>query len=206
LNTKAHWERIYETRTPDQVSWYQECPAISLDLIRRTGISTTGRIIDVGGGASTLVDKLLDEGYLDVTVLDISGAALQAARRRLGARAASVAWLEADILQESLSLEAYDVWHDRAVFHFLTRREDRQMYVHAVKRALRREGYLIIATFAQEGPTHCSGLEVARYSPVELHDEFGEDFELVNSLPENHHTPSGAEQKFVYCYCRRKRG
>lgn len=203
-STKTHWDRIYTTKSPDQVSWYQEHPGISMDLIRRTGVSKTSRVIDVGGGASSLVDELLDEGYQDVSVLDISGAALLVASQRLGARAADVAWLETDILQASLSREAYDIWHDRAVFHFLTRSEDRWEYVQAVKRALRIGGHLIVATFAEDGPTHCSGLEVARYSPAGLRSEFGEEFELVTSLPETHLTPADIKQKFLYCYCRRK--
>ena len=202
-NTKAHWEHIYERKTPSQVSWYQPHPQLSLQLIQRTNVPRTGQIIDVGGGASTLVDHLLADGFRRITVLDISATALQIARQRLGPRAAEVTWLEADITQIELAHHFYDVWHDRAVFHFLTRAEDRQRYVEAVQQAVCPGGHVIIATFALDGPPNCSGLDIARYSPDSLHDEFGSSFELVDSTSEAHQTPFGTEQKFIYCYCRK---
>lgn len=202
MNTKTHWEHIYETKAPTQVSWYQEHAQYSLQYIRNAGIKKTDRIIDVGGGASTLVDDLIAAGFQHITVLDVSATALQLARQRLGTRAADVNWIEADITQADLPEQAYDLWHDRAVFHFLTQPADRQRYIDAVRRAVRVNGHVIVATFAPDGPDRCSGLEVVRYNPESLHSEFGNDFDLVDSSKENHHTPFGTEQKFIYCYCR----
>lgn len=204
MSMKTHWEHIYETKAPTQVSWYQEHAQYSLQFIQNTGVQKTGHIIDIGGGASTLVDDLLAAGFQQISVLDVSGTALQLTRQRLGARAADVNWIEADITQANLPQQAYDIWHDRAVFHFLTQAVDRQRYVEAVQRSVRKGGHVIVATFASDGPDHCSGLEVMRYSPESLHDEFGKGFELVDSMHETHHTPFGAEQKFIYCYCRKE--
>ena len=203
MNTKPHWENIYERKAPTQVSWYQEHARFSLQFIQKSQISKAAQIIDIGGGASTLVDDLLAAGFQNISVLDVSKHALQLARQRLGTRADTVHWIEADITQVELPEEAYDVWHDRAVFHFLTQPADRQRYVQAVRRAVRTGGHVIVATFAPDGPDHCSGLEVVRYSPETLHDEFGVGFELKDSSRETHHTPFGTEQKFVYCYCRK---
>ena len=203
MQVKSHWEHVYETKSVDAVSWFQPHAEQSLRLIRQTGLAPTASIIDVGGGASTLVDDLLDDGFRHVTVLDVSGAALAAARARLGERAASVTWLEADITQVALPRNAYDLWHDRAVFHFLTSDRDRQAYVAAVQRAVKPGGYVIVATFAEDGPLQCSGLPVVRYSPSALHAEFGATFSLERHEREEHHTPSGSVQKFIYCYCRK---
>ena len=203
MQVKSHWEHVYETKSVDAVSWFQPHAEQSLRLIRQTGLAQTASIIDVGGGASTLVDDLLDDGFRRVTVLDVSGAALAAARARLGERAASVTWLEADITQVALPRNAYDLWHDRAVFHFLTSDRDRQAYVAAVQRAVKPGGYVIVATFAEDGPLQCSGLPVVRYSPSALHAEFGATFNLERHEREEHHTPSGSVQKFIYCYCRK---
>jgi SAM-dependent methyltransferase len=202
MNAKTHWEHIYETKAPTQVSWYQEHAQFSLQYIRNTGIQKTDAIIDVGGGASTLVDDLLANGYQNISVLDVSAAALQLARQRLGARAVDVNWIEADITQADLPEHAYTLWHDRAVFLFLTQPTDRQRYVDSVRRAVRVGGHIILATFATDGPERCSGLEVVRYSPESLYHEFGGDFEMVDSTREIHPTPFGTEQKFIYCYCR----
>jgi len=203
MNAKIHWQHIYETKVPTQVSWYQEHAQFSLQFIQKTGIQRTGHIIDVGGGASTLVDDLVTAGFQHITVLDISATALQLARERLGARAVDVNWIEADITRADLPHQAYDVWHDRAVFHFLTQPSDRQRYINTVRHAVRTGGHVILATFAPDGPDRCSGLDVVRYSPESLHGEFGESFELVESSRETHRTPFGTEQKFVYCYCRK---
>ena len=203
MENKTHWEHIYQTKPVTQVSWYQLHPQLSLQYIQNTGIGKTAQIIDVGGGASTLVDHLLDDGFPHITVLDISATALQVAQQRLGARADSVTWLEADITQASLPNFEYDVWHDRAVFHFLTQPKDRQRYVDAVRKSVRPGGHVIVATFATDGPHHCSGLEVTRYDSQSLHNEFGTDFELLDSTREEHHTPFGTDQKFIYCYCRK---
>ena len=202
MNPKTHWEHIYETKAPTQVSWYQEHARFSLECIRKTGIQKTDAIIDVGGGSSTLVDDLVAEGYQHISILDVSAAALQLARQRLGTHAVDVNWIEADITQADLPEQAYDLWHDRAVFHFLTQATDRQRYIDTVRHAVRVGGHIILATFAPDGPERCSGLDVVRYSPESLHKEFGGNFELVDSTRETHHTPFGTEQKFIYCYCR----
>jgi 2-polyprenyl-3-methyl-5-hydroxy-6-metoxy-1,4-benzoquinol methylase len=203
MNTKTHWEHIYETKAPTHVSWFQEHAQYSMQYIHNTGIEKTSEIIDVGGGASTLVDDLIQDGYQNLTVLDLSGTALQVARQRLGSRAVVVNWLEADITQADLPHDAYDVWHDRAVFHFLTQANDRRHYIDIVRHSVRKGGHVIVATFAPDGPERCSGLQVMRYSPESLHGEFGDGFEIVDSTHETHHTPFGTEQKFIYCYCRK---
>lgn len=200
---KAHWEKVYTTKADTEVSWFQQHAALSLKLIRDAGIPTSASIIDVGGGAATLVDDLLALGYAKLTVLDLSAAALARARARLGARASEVTWLEANILDVALPSQGYDVWHDRAVFHFLTSDGERQRYVQQVLHAVKPGGLVIVATFAEDGPEKCSGLPVMRYSAGELHGQFGAPFELLGHEKETHHTPGGAEQKFVYCFCRK---
>ena len=202
MDPRAHWQKVYETRKPTEVSWYQPAARVSSSLIRRVAPDRSAAIIDVGGGASTLVDGLLADGYGSITVLDVSSAALAQASERLGGDAARVTWLEANVLDAALPASAYDVWHDRAVFHFLTEAADRERYVKQVRRSVRPGGYVMVATFASDGPTKCSGLEVARYAPEELHGEFGSDFQLVESAREEHHTPTGAVQPFIYCLCR----
>ena len=204
MQNKSHWEKIYGTKDATQVSWFQQHPELSVQFIKETRVDKTGQIIDVGGGASTLVDDLLANGYENVTVLDISMAALQVAKQRLGSLASRVKWLEADITQVTLPYRFYDVWHDRAVFHFLTHAEDRARYVKAVQHSVKTGGHVIVATFGLEGPLRCSGLEVVRYSADSLHEEFGDDFELVDTTNELHQTPFGTEQKFIYCYCRKE--
>jgi len=199
---KEHWERVYQTKGPEQVSWFQPEARLSRDLIGRMEPDRAARIIDVGAGASVLVDGLLADGYQRVTVVDISEAALQVARARLGAQAKAVTWLAADLLTAKLPAEGFDVWHDRAVFHFLTSAEERAQYVDQVRRAVRPGGLVLVATFAEDGPPRCSGLDVARYSATSLHGEFGRDFRLVESHRELHITPAGARQAFTYCACR----
>jgi len=159
-------------------------------------------LIDVGGGASTLVDDLLDDGYTDVTVLDLSSEALNQAQRRLGRRSDLVTWIRRDILDADLPKRRFDVWHDRAVFHFLTEEQDRKKYVDAVLRDVKPGAFVIVATFSEEGPERCSGLPVRRYRADELHAEFGAPFTLLSHVRETHVTPSGHDQKFVYCFCR----
>jgi len=204
MDAKPHWERMYHTLAPHEVSWYQEHPRLSLDLIHSTGASKAAHIIDVGGGTSRLVDELLAEGYQHVTVLDIAGRALELARERLGSRAAAVTWVEADITAVELPRDGYDVWHDRAVFHFLMEPEDRRRYVETMRHAVRSNGHVIVATFALDGPTRCSGLDVVRYSPATLANEFGADFELLKSTNELHRTPLGVDQAFLYCSFRKR--
>jgi uridine phosphorylase/SAM-dependent methyltransferase len=203
MDMKTHWESIYTTKAPTAVSWYQPEPRLSLDLITHAGITPTAQVIDVGGGASTLVDALLARHFQHLTVLDISSAAIQHAKVRLGALADAVTWIEADITNLLLPPAYYDLWHDRAVFHFLTNPADRAKYIQAVQFAVKPGGHIIVATFALDGPTRCSGLEVVRYSPDSLHAAFGQNFQLIESRNETHLTPSNAEQRFVYCYWRR---
>lgn len=203
MQAKQHWESVYNSKATDAVSWFQPHAELSLELIRATGTEKRASIIDVGGGVSTLVDDLLAEGYLDVTVLDLSHAALVAAQRRLGAQGQRVCWIEADITAVELPQKRYDVWHDRAVFHFLTTPEAREAYVQTVLRAVKPGGHVIVATFAEDGPEQCSGLPVMRYRPDELHDEFGAAFTLLKHQKEMHQTPIGKKQSFIYCYCRR---
>jgi SAM-dependent methyltransferase len=168
MNNRAHWEAIYKTKEPHEVSWFQREATISLALIRQIAPASASAVIDVGGGASTLVDGLLAAGYRNVTVLDFSLAALAEARRRSGPAGAAVYWLEADVLDADLPRFGFDVWHDRAVFHFLTAVTDRARYVAQVRRAVKPGGHLLVATFAQDGPTRCSGLPVVRYTPTAL--------------------------------------
>lgn len=200
---KDHWEGIYDRKAPDSVSWFQPHAACSLELITRTGIAHDAPVIDVGGGASTLVDDMLAQGFRDLTVLDLSAAALRAAQARLGDAARTVRWIEADITQIDLPAAHYGLWHDRAVFHFLTDATRRAAYVRQVMRAVRPGGHVIVATFAEDGPDHCSGLPVVRYAPDALHAEFGAPFRLIGHRRETHHTPGGAQQRFIYCYCLR---
>jgi ubiquinone/menaquinone biosynthesis C-methylase UbiE len=202
MATKAHWEHIYKSRGIREVSWFQEHAAQSIELIKKTGVSLRAKIIDVGGGASTLVDDLIDKGYSEITVLDVSGTALRRSQDRLGQRASLVTWLELDITRAELDSNFYDVWHDRAVFHLLTSETDRAHYVRAVRRSVKTGGHIIVASFGLNGPEKCSGLNVVRYSAESMHREFGNDFELVDTTTEVHHTPFGTDQQFVYCYCR----
>ncbi|MHB0762944.1 class I SAM-dependent methyltransferase [Stutzerimonas sp. NM35] len=203
MHSKEHWQQVYTSKAADSVSWYQPHVSVSLELIRQTGMSAHASLIDVGGGASTLVDDLLAAGFHNPTVLDISDAALEVARQRLGERAARVSWIEADITTARLSEQAYDVWHDRAVFHFLTTEQERRQYLQAVRRAVKPGGFVIVGTFAEDGPERCSGLPVQRYSAESLHAEFGASFELLGRVAEDHRTPGGSIQKFLYCYCRK---
>ena len=203
MQPKEHWERVYATRPANAVSWYQEHAEHSLRLIHATGLPRSASIIDVGGGASTLVDDLLQEGYSALTVLDISAAALEAARARLGNAAQAVHWIAANLTEFEFVPHSFDLWHDRAVFHFLTSQRERTAYVDAVLRAVKPDGHVIVATFAEDGPLQCSGLPVMRYAPGALHAEFGAAFTLLEHQRDEHHTPSGVVQKFIYCYCRK---
>ena len=201
MDPRSHWEQVYRTKGPDQVSWFQPEAKLSLELIQLVAPARDTTIIDVGAGASMLVDGLLTAGYSRITVLDLSSAALAQAQQRLASRTGAVIWQEADVLTADLDAGAFDVWHDRAVFHFLTDATDRARYVAQVRQAVRPGGYVLVATFAEDGPLRCSGLSVARYSPDSLHGEFGSDFRLVESRREQHRTPAGAPQAFTYCLC-----
>lgn len=183
------------------MSWYRPHLEASLALIEQAGSGPSASIIDVGVGESTLVDDLLARGYSNLTVLDISQAAIAASRKRLGDTAEHVRWLVADITQAELEPSAYDVWHDRAVFHFLTTAADRRAYVRQVVRAVRRGGHVIVSAFGPEGPTRCSGLDVVRYDAESLHAEFGASFRMISSSRQLHETPFGTTQQFLYCHC-----
>jgi len=198
MSGRAHWEQVYRTRNPAEVSWFQPEARLSRELIGRLAPGRDSRILDVGAGASVLVDGLLADGYRQVTVLDLSAAALGAARARLGRLARRVTWVEADLLTAALPRHGIDVWHDRAVFHFLTDPADRETYRAQLRHALRPGGLLIMATFAGDGPTRCSGLDVVRYSADALCVELGDGFRLVEDHREVHTTPSGGTQAFTW--------
>ncbi len=203
MDKKAHWENVYTTKGHDEVSWFREHLETSLQMIEGTGVGKDAAIIDIGGGNSTLVDDLLERGFIDVAVLDISGKAISDSQERLEHKAAEVNWHVADITHANLPADRYDLWHDRAVFHFLTDEADRRKYIDLVMCSLKVGGHIIVASFGLEGPQKCSGLDVVRYSPDTMHDEFGNSFELIKSIGETHQTPFGTMQDFVYCYCRK---
>ena len=202
MDAQAHWEKVYTSKAPDQVSWYRAHLETSLALIEESARSRDDSIIDVGGGESTLVDDLLARGFQNITILDVSQVAMDITRKRLGQAADRVHWLLADITQTELEPKAYNVWHDRAVFHFLTAPQQRVAYVRQVARSVKPGGYVIVGTFGPDGPTSCSGLDVVRYDAESLHDQFGSGFQLIDSSKELHNTPFGTTQQFLYCYCR----
>ena len=199
--SESHWNSVYSTKAPDAVSWYAPHLNTSLQLIKRVAPKWPA-IIDVGGGESTLVDDLLAEGYRYLTVLDISAEAIEVSKKRFGVLATYINWRVGDITKVDLPNNCYDVWHDRAVFHFLTNEDDRRAYVEQVTYSMKPGGHVIVATFGPEGPTKCSGLDVVRYDADTLPAEFGKSFRLVKSRTEVHKTPWGTEQQFLYCLCR----
>ena len=194
---QSHWQNVYTTKNEKEVSWFQERPDISVEFIAATGAGPNSTIVDIGGGASRLADTLLDEGYRNLTVLDLSEAALASSRERIGRRAATVKWIAADITTWQPT-KRYDVWHDRAAFHFLTGESDRRAYVSCLETALRDGGQAIIATFALNGPERCSGLPVARYDGASLAAILGPRFRLLANRVDEHRTPWGAGQVFQY--------
>ena len=201
MDTQAHWDKAYTEKAENQVSWFQTVPARSLAMI--AAAYPHGSVIDVGGGASRLVDALLDAGHADVTVLDISGAALAKDRARLGEKAERADWICADIIQWRPARQ-WDIWHDRALFHFLTEPEAQDAYVAALKVATHPGSAVILSTFAPDGPERCSGLPVQRYSPAELAARLGGEFVLTGEAAERHHTPFGTTQEFAYALFRRR--
>ena len=201
---QSHWEGVYTTKGEDQVSWFQETPALSLELIDFVGATKTSAIIDIGAGASRLADCLVSRGYEHLTVLDISAAALAAARSRMGEKANRVTWIRADVTAWEPP-QSYDLWHDRAAFHFLTLPNDQSAYIARLRRALRPGGHAIIATFAPDGPERCSGLVVSRYDATALAATLGSGFELIDTRRHEHVTPSRAMQKFQFSTFRRLR-
>ncbi len=204
LSRQHHWEKVYTTKGEGEVSWFQETPALSLELIELVGARQNSAIIDIGGGASRLVDNLVSRGYEDVTVLDLSAAALASARSRIGDQADRVTWLTVDVTIWEPS-RTFDVWHDRAAFHFLTEPNDQTAYVARLRRALRVGGHAIIATFAPDGPERCSGLPVSRYDANSLGAKLGDGFDLIDARGHDHTTPWGSLQKFQFSSFRRER-
>jgi 2-polyprenyl-3-methyl-5-hydroxy-6-metoxy-1,4-benzoquinol methylase len=202
MDVRNHWDKVYATHAPDDVSWYRPHLDRSLALIEHACPNRSANLIDVGGGESSLVDDLLVRGYEHITVLDLSQIAIDATKRRLGATAEHVHWIIADLTEADLQSNGFDVWHDRAVFHFLTTPNKRVAYVQQVIRAVKPGGHVIVSTFGPQGPTKCSGLDVMRYDAESLHGKFGSHFRLVESVEEQHATPFGTTQQFVYCYCR----
>jgi SAM-dependent methyltransferase len=201
---RAHWQSVYTTKGEREVSWFQETPAPSLELLALIGASRRDAVIDIGGGASRLVDSLVSRGFEDVTVLDVSPAALAAAKARLAGEADRVQWIVADVTTWAPS-RAYDVWHDRATFHFLVDSADQGAYVERLRRALRRGGYAVIGTFAPDGPERCSGLAVVRWDAASLGALLGPDFVLLDARPHEHATPRGAKQRFQFATFRFRR-
>ncbi len=197
MSHKKHWNLVYQAKEPDDVSWYQRRPDLSLALIAGSGVSKDAGVIDVGGGASVLVDCLLDDGYTHLAVLDVSGAALNHGRSRLGARAGTVEWFEADVTSFEPP-HRFGLWHDRAVFHFLTAADDRRGYLETLRRTLQPGGTVVISTFALDGPAKCSGLDVVRYDEQAMLAELGPEFQLQEVRRETHITPWQAEQRFIY--------
>ena len=204
MNTgrRAHWENVYRSKGEREVSWFQERPDISVELIRATGVDHRSAIVDIGGGASRLIDALLDEGFTAITVLDLSESALARSKARLGARGAKVQWIAADVTAWQPA-KTFDVWHDRAAFHFLTEAADRDAYAQRVLQAVRPGGNVIIGTFALDGPERCSGLPVVRHDAASLAAVLGPSFAPVESRNEAHNTPFGTVQRFQFSRFRR---
>lgn len=203
MEKKNHWEDVYQKKSPTAVSWYQSHLKKSLEFISKTGISKNASILDLGGGASTLVDDLLAQQYERITVVDLISESLKKAKERLGKLAEKVTWIETDITRASFPVNSFDLWHDRAVFHFLTNPEDRKKYIKTLTNSLKSGGYLIMATFSLDGPLKCSGLEVMRYSPETLSRELGAGFNLLKSSKERHQTPFNTFQNFSYSLFKR---
>jgi 2-polyprenyl-3-methyl-5-hydroxy-6-metoxy-1,4-benzoquinol methylase len=203
MGRKTHWERVYTTQSVDDVGWFQPRPTVSLRLMESAGVQPDAGIIDVGAGASMLVDELLGRGYQDLSALDVSRSGLEHVKDRLGERAEQVHWIEADVARFHPK-RRWDLWHDRATLHFLTDPADRKGYRRALEEGIAPGGHAIIATFSLEGPARCSGLEVVRYSPTTMSAELGAAFELREARGEDHVTPTGVVQPFVHCLFRRR--
>jgi 2-polyprenyl-3-methyl-5-hydroxy-6-metoxy-1,4-benzoquinol methylase len=204
FDRQAHWQGVYSSKNETEVSWFEQSPAISLELIHRSGVDTGASIIDIGGGASRLVDALLDDGYRAISILDLSGKALSVARTRLGPRASQVTWIESDVTQWEPE-QKYDLWHDRAAFHFLTDPTERRAYVERLTRGTSPGSQVIVGTFALDGPDRCSGLPVARHDANSLKQVLGESFELKETRPFEHRTPGGGIQRFQFSRFRKLR-
>ncbi len=201
LERKKHWETVYETKNPNEVSWTQEIPGTSLAFIKSFGLAGSAKIIDIGGGDSTLVDHLLNEGFENITVLDISERSLEKAKLRLGEKGKNITWIVSDIL-DFKPTETYDIWHDRAAFHFLTDEEEIEKYKSIVAKAV--QSYLVIGAFSENGPLKCSGLEISQYSEEKLISTFEDHFEKIETVLEDHETPFGTTQNFLFCSFKKK--
>jgi SAM-dependent methyltransferase len=202
FDRKKHWENIYHTKETNEVSWYQPNPATSLDFFKQFDIPKSARIIDIGGGDSYLVDHLLDLGYQDITVLDISESALEKAKLRLGDRANKVKWIVADAVTFKFT-EKYDFWHDRAAFHFLTQEQDIENYIDNVQQSIKPNGILVIGTFSEQGPKKCSGIEIKQYSETTMTDRLKKYLEKIKCITVDHTTPSDTIQNFIFCSFRK---
>ena len=201
LDRKKHWETVYETKNPDQVSWTQETPKTSLEFIHSFGLNKTAKIIDIGGGDSKLVDYLLDDGFENVTVLDISAKSLEKAKKRLGEKANKVNWIVSDITEFEPNM-TFDVWHDRATFHFLTKTDQIKKYLKIARNSV--SGFLTIGTFSKNGPEKCSGLEIKQYNEEQLESELKDGFDKIKCVTEDHLTPFKATQNFLFCSFKRQ--
>lgn len=198
LDRKKHWENIYQTKDLKDVSWYQPTPTTSLDFLKQFNIPTTAKIIDIGGGDSFLVDHLLDLGYQDISVLDISAASLDRAKQRLGDRSTKVKWIVADAATFKPT-EQYDFWHDRAAFHFLTQEQEITNYIDTIQKSIKPTGVLVIGTFSEKGPKKCSGIEIKQYSETTMTDRLKKFFEKVKCITVDHQTPFDTIQNFIFC-------
>jgi len=201
-NRKNHWEKIYETKAFEQTSWYQKRPEVSLEFIQQLQIPKTAKIIDIGGGDSFFVDYLLESGYTNVTVLDISALAIERAKKRLGQLAEKVNWIVTDVVSFQPT-ETYDVWHDRAAFHFLTEQQDIEAYITSLVKGTNEQSRLIIGTFSEQGPKKCSGIPIKQYSDVNLVLQINPDFEKISCFTSNHITPFDTVQNFTFCSFKR---
>lgn len=202
FDRKQHWENIYQTKELQEVSWFQPTPKTSLDFLKQFKVPNSAKIIDIGGGDSLLVDHLLDAGYLDITVLDISSAALEKAKERLGYKAKYVNWIVADAVTFK-SDETYDFWHDRAAFHFLTDEQEVSKYLETAQQHLKINGILIVGTFSEQGPIKCSGIAIKQYSEKKLTQRLKPYFKHINCITVDHKTPSGTTQNFIFCSFRK---
>lgn len=204
FDRQAHWENIYNTKALKDVSWFQPSPETSLNFLKQLNISKTASIIDIGGGDSLLVDHLLELGYQDISVLDISGTAIARAKQRLGAKADQVKWMISDITAFVPPMP-YDFWHDRAAFHFLTNEQDVANYVEVAQKSIKPQGILVVGTFSLQGPTKCSGIEIKQYSEDTLTERFNLHFDKIQCATLDHITPSGSIQNFVFCSFRKRK-
>jgi SAM-dependent methyltransferase len=200
-NRKNHWETVYETKNPNEVSWTQEIPKTSLDFIKSFDLTKKSKIIDIGGGDSKLVDFLIEEGFENITVLDISAKAIEKAKARLGVNAEKVNWIVSDITEFETN-ETFEVWHDRATFHFLTSEEQIQKYMETARKSV--SGYLTVGTFSENGPKKCSGLDIKQYNEETLTAEMENGFEKIKCVTEDHTTPFETKQNFIFCSFKRQ--